>query len=114
METYFLTQGDCVRQAPFPGVEVFAMLGDHLMLSIVELQPGAIIEEHSHHHEQLGMLLSGEGTYTIGGLTRHVRPGDLWRIPGNVAHKFVAGDQPVRAIEVFYPIREEYVSADQA
>jgi hypothetical protein len=32
----------------------------------------------------------------------------LYRIPGNVRHKVIALDQPVRAIDIFSPVREEY------
>ena len=41
---------------------------------------------------------------------RGSRPGDMWRIPGGVVHGLVCGDRPIRAIDVFYPIREDYTS----
>src|SRR5204862_577871 len=36
-----------------------------------------------------------------------IGPGDVFFIPGGVRHKVVAHDQPVRAIDVFYPRSEE-------
>ena len=40
--------------------------------------------------------------------TKTLRPGDMWRIPGHVVHSAVAGDAPVKALDVFHPIREDY------
>jgi hypothetical protein len=37
-----------------------------------------------------------------------LQAGDLYRIPGQVRHKVIALDQPVRALDIFCPVREEY------
>ena len=79
-----------------------------MMLSLVEMRPGAVVEEHSHPHEQVGVLISGELTFTIGDETQVVQPGKMWRIPGGVVHGAVAGDEPVQALDVFCPVREDY------
>ena len=79
-----------------------------MMLSLVEMRPGAVVEEHSHPHEQVGILISGQLTFTIGDETQVVRPGQMWRIPGGVVHRAVAGNEPVRALDVFCPVREGY------
>lgn len=78
------------------------------MLSLVEFEPHAVVEEHSHPHEQMGLMLAGEAEFIIGGESRKVGPGTIGRIPGGVKHKVIAGDKPVRALDVFYPIREDY------
>ena len=80
-----------------------------MMLSLVEFDPGAVVESHSHPHEQVGLLVEGELTFTIGDHQETVQPGDMWRIPGGVVHSAVAGDQPVKALDVFHPIREDYL-----
>jgi quercetin dioxygenase-like cupin family protein len=56
----------------------------------------------------MGLVLDGEMDFTIGGETKRLRPGDVFRIPGGVPHSVVAGDRPVKALDVFYPIRDEY------
>ncbi|HZZ73330.1 MAG TPA: cupin domain-containing protein [Pirellulales bacterium] len=106
--SYFVQRAETAQHTIFPGVEVFTMHGAHLMLSYVEIQPGGVVEEHSHPHEQLGLLLEGELDFTIGGERRIVRKGDMWRIPGGVLHSAVGGPQGCHALDVFYPIREEY------
>ena len=108
MSQFIVDKKDCSHHQIFPGVDIFTTCGDRLMLSVVEFQPGAVVEEHSHPHEQLGLMLEGEMEFIIDGQSHHVRPGQMWRIPGGVKHKAIAGTQPVRALDVFYPIREDY------
>jgi quercetin dioxygenase-like cupin family protein len=108
MSGYFVDKSECVRHNIFPGVDIFTTHGQHLMLSLVEMEPHAIVEEHQHPHEQLGLMLEGQAEFTIGGQRRVLSAGDMWRIPGGVPHRVVAGDRPVRALDVFYPIREDY------
>jgi len=79
-----------------------------MMMSVVDLAPRAVVEEHQHPHEQVGMLLEGRAIFFIGGEQKTLQTGDMYRIPGNVRHKVIALDQPVRAIDIFCPVREEY------
>jgi quercetin dioxygenase-like cupin family protein len=109
MQSYFLDPNQCSRHEIFPGVNIATMAGKQMMLSVVDLKPLAVVELHSHPHEQIGILLEGELTFTIGGQTRTLKPGQMWRIPGNVPHTAVAGDQPARAIDIFCPVREDYL-----
>ena len=108
MSHYFFTQSDGARRTLFPGVDAHVVWGANLMLSLVDLQPHAVVAEHSHPHEQMGMVIEGRAEFTIGGETRMVGPGDMYLMPSNVRHKVVALDLPVRAIDVFNPPREEY------
>jgi quercetin dioxygenase-like cupin family protein len=105
----FVDLKQCSQHEIFPGVHIQTMAGQQIMLSLVEMQPHAVVQLHSHPHEQVGMLLEGELTFTIGGEKRTLRPGQMWRIPGGVPHTAVAGDQPVKALDVFCPVREEYL-----
>lgn len=109
MTSYFVDKSDCARHGIFPGVEIFAVAGQELMLSLVEMQPHAVVQRHSHPHEQMGLMLEGEAEFIIGDEVRRVTPGVMWRIPGGVPHKVIAGDRPVRALDVFHPIREDYL-----
>ena len=106
--SYFLSPSDCSKHTIFPGVDIYTAAGENMMVSLVEFAPRAVVEPHSHPHEQMGMLLEGELTFTIGGQTRTLQPGQMWRIPGGVVHSAVAGDQPVKALDVFHPVREDY------
>ena len=109
MSRYFMQRDECSRHTLFPGVEAFTMAGDKMMLSWVELEPHAIVELHSHPHEQLGLLLEGELTFSIGDDEQRLRPGDMWRIPGGTPHRVVAGGTKARALDVFHPVRADYL-----
>jgi quercetin dioxygenase-like cupin family protein len=54
------------------------------------------------------MVLKGRATFTIGGEAKTLGPGEMFRIPGGVRHRVVALDEPFQALDVFYPIREDY------
>ncbi|GIW93221.1 MAG: hypothetical protein KatS3mg110_1262 [Pirellulaceae bacterium] len=108
MVQFFYTRDECSCHHIFPGVTIHTAAGDQLMLSLVEFEPHAVVPPHQHPHEQMGVLLEGELTFTIGGQTRTLKPGDMWRIPGGVVHSARAGAAPVRALDVFHPVREDY------
>jgi len=107
-DSYFLPAGSGSRHLIFPGVELRAIAGTNLMLSVVRLERGSVVLDHSHPHEQMGILIEGRLEFTIGGVTRILGPGDMWRIPGGVVHRVKALDQAALAIDVFHPIREDY------
>lgn len=106
--SYFIRPADTAHHQIFPGVQIHTAAGEQMMLSLVEFEPNSVVQPHSHPHEQMGMLLEGELTFTIGGQTQTLHPGDMWRIPGGVVHSAIAGDKPVKALDVFHPIREDY------
>ena len=57
--------------------------GGGLMQAEVAFREGAVGALHSHPHEQLTYVLSGEFEFTIGDETRIVRAGDtLYKEPG--------------------------------
>ena len=105
---YFVTKPECSRHQIFPGVFINTVVGEKTMLSVVELEPRSQVLPHQHPHEQMGMLIRGELTFTIGDETRTIKPGEMWRIPGGVVHGCVAGAEPAVALDVFNPIREDY------
>ena len=109
MSKYFVNRNECSQREIFPGVGIQTVAGDKMMLSFVELEPRPVVESHCHPHEQMGLMLEGELDFTIGDERQVVRPGEMWRIPGGVVHGAIAGPEPVKALDVFYPIREDYL-----
>lgn len=91
-----------------PGVHLHTACGEHLQLAAVDVDANAIVPLHNHPAEQAGMVLAGTPEFTIGDETRKLTPGDTYIIPGNVPHAVKAGPLPVRLLEVFSPVREEY------
>ncbi len=108
MSVYFPTAAECGHHAIFRGVTIQTCAADKMMLSLATLEPNCVVEEHSHPHEQVGMVIEGRAIFHIGDETKTLQPGDMYRIPGNVKHKVVALDQTVKALDIFCPVREDY------
>ncbi len=108
MSLYFPTPQECSSRSIFPGVTIQTCAADKMMLSFVEIQPHAVVAEHSHPHEQVGMVLEGQAIFHIGGEEKVLGKGDMYRIPGNVKHHVTALAELVKALDIFYPIREDY------
>lgn len=79
------------------------------MLSQVTMKEGAIIPLHSHPHEQGGVVLSGQLELQIGDETRILNPGEMYLIPSDVQHRAVAIGGEAIVMDVFSPIREDYI-----
>lgn len=107
MFSHLVSKDQCTARSPFPGVRMFITEGEKMTVSIVEMEPHSVIPEHSHPHEQVGYMVEGRFEFIIAGRSHQVGPGEIWRIPGGVPHKVIAGEQAVRAIDVFYPVRED-------
>src|SRR5437588_12561204 len=108
MSFYFPSPDECSKHEIFPGVRIATCSADKMMLSYVNIEPGAVVEEHQHPHEQVGMVLEGEGVFFIGGEQKLVRKGNLYRIPGNEKHSVTAQGEGLKALDIFFPIREDY------
>mgnify|MGYP005849377367 CR=1 FL=1 len=83
-------------------------VGEKGLLGEFHLAKGALLPVHSHPHEQIGYLISGEMVFTIQGREYPVKPGDSWAIPGGVEHSAKVTQDTV-AIEVFVPVRQDYL-----
>jgi quercetin dioxygenase-like cupin family protein len=108
MSLHFPSPDECARHTIFPGVNIRTCAGEKMMMSVASLAAHSVVDEHSHPHEQVGMMLEGRVIFTIGDEEKTLSAGDLYRIPGNVRHKVVTLDQPARILDIFSPIREDY------
>lgn len=95
------------------GVDTRIFFGDKVMLSIVEIAPGAEGMPHSHPEEQWGMVLAGSGVRHQDGVDHHVAVGHFWRTPGGMTHGFRAGPEGVTILDVFSPPRPAYKTEGQ-
>ena len=105
----FADLGSLRPQDIWNGVGVRAVHGERITLGVVELDPNAVVPEHSHENEQLGLVLSGSLTFRIGDESRELRVGDTYVIPANVPHEVTAtGPDGAVVIDVFAPIRDDW------
>ena len=89
-------------------VQARVIVGNNASLAVVELAPGAIVPEHHHEHEQLGLCVQGSVTYTIDGEQRVLGPGGTWRITSNLPHDAVAGPDGAILVDIFAPARADW------
>ena len=82
--------------------------GARITLAVVELAPNAIVPEHRHVAEQLGLVIRGSVRFTIDGETRELGPGGTWRIGSNLPHDVVTGPDGAVVIDVFSPPRDDW------
>ena len=100
--------------SPAPGIQIQPVIGESLMTCWIAMEPGAIVAEHSHSNEQLGVVVEGSVSITAAGETREMVVGDAYVVPSDLAHHGVAGAEGVVLVETFVPIREEYAKAWRA
>jgi len=82
--------------------------GSQTHLTEVRFIKGAVVPRHQHPHEQTGYLISGSLRFFGDGEDTVVTPGDCWNFASDVPHGAEALEDSV-VIEVFSPIREDYL-----
>ena len=97
----FADVGSLGPQRIWDGIVGRSVHGDRVTLSVLELDAGAVVPEHSHENEQLGVLVEGAVTFTIGAETRELAPGGTWCIAAHVPHSVVVGPDGALIVEVF-------------
>jgi unsaturated pyranuronate lyase len=90
------------------GVRARKLEGECITLAVVELAPNAVVPEHRHGNEQLGMVIRGSVTFTIDDETRELGPGGMWRIGSEHPHTVVAGPDGAEVLDVFAPRRDDW------
>ena len=108
MSRFFPTPDECGKHTVFGNVPIRTFACDHVQLSLVDVPAGGVVDWHSHPNEQTGMVTAGVLHFFIGDEEKTLVAGDFYFIPGGVRHKVVAVDGPAQALDVFYPIRDDY------
>jgi quercetin dioxygenase-like cupin family protein len=106
--TIFKSLAEIPPQQIWNGVLARTVEGDRMSFAVVELAPNSRVAEHEHPNEQIGIVLQGSMTFTIGVETRVVRAGDTYNIPGGVRHHADTGPEGAVVIDVFAPVRSDW------
>jgi quercetin dioxygenase-like cupin family protein len=92
-----------------PGIKLKTLVyGEKTLFTEFRMNAGSVLPQHAHIHEQTGYLIEGKIRLTIGEQVFEVEKGDCWSIPGNMEHGAEILKDSV-AIEVFSPVRDEYI-----
>lgn len=91
------------------GVRIKTLVhGTNTLTAKFILDKGSALPSHSHPHEQTGYLISGKMRFNIDGTSYLAEEGDSWCIGGEVEHSVEVLEDSV-AIEIFSPLREDYL-----
>jgi quercetin dioxygenase-like cupin family protein len=94
---------------PFPGIRQKTLVfGERTLMTEFLLGRGCVLPKHAHPYEQTGYLVKGHIILKIGESEHDTLAGDSWNIPMNVTHGAEILEDSV-AIEVFSPLREDYL-----
>lgn len=93
-----------------PGARMRVLCGrtGAIMAVRYTFRAGTVLPKHSHPHEQVGLVVSGGGEFSLGGETRKVSAGDGWQIPPNVQHGVTFTEDSV-VVETFHPPRQDFL-----
>jgi len=80
---------------------------DAMTMSLWSFEKGTDLPVHSHMHEQMTKLLSGQFEMTVDGETKILTENDVVVIPSNSVHSGRAISD-CQLLDVFHPVREDY------
>ena len=92
------------------GIKRQMIIGENVMLCRFTFDPFIVTDDHSHPHEQMTLVVNGKVRFTIDGLTVIAAPGDVLHFPPNNRHGATMLDEEVVLIDIFSPIREDFLS----
>jgi quercetin dioxygenase-like cupin family protein len=114
---FFPSQSSSPKITQMPGLETTILTGLHgerMMMVLNATLPGHTVPTHSHPHEQIGMVYAGKALLRIGEEERVVQKGDFYCVPADVPHSDTCiGDEPFVMLDIFYPIREDFIDKIQ-
>ncbi len=93
-----------------PGhVSVHLISGERATAMFATFEPNAVGPLHKHEHEQIMIIADGEGELVTGGKRYPVKKGDVTVFASNQEHGTYASDKGIKTIEIFIPVRQEYM-----
>ena len=105
---YFYNPDDRQVKELVPGINAKTFWADKMLAAVVDLDPNVHLPRHSHPHEQLGIVIEGQIEFIVADEKQILGPGEIYVIPGGVEHEARTFDHPVKVMDVFSPVREEY------
>jgi len=84
----------------------------NLMMVVIDFQDGSASRPdppHSHPHEQISYVVSGEIHVVLGNETTRLGPGDIFTVPPNLPHSIQVLTSTARLVDTFTPVREDFL-----
>ena len=108
MMVFFDRKTLAIKEA-LPGISLQEAHLENLMITMMELSPGAVVPEHVHPHEQISYCVSGSLELTVAGEAKNLGPGQGATIAADVKHSAVTGPEGAFFIDSWSPVREDYM-----
>ncbi len=91
------------------GIERQMVWGDRLMVCRLRFRPHVVTSVHSHPHEQITLVERGRVRFSVGDSERVVQAGDILHFPSELAHGATMLHEEVVLIDIFTPVREDFL-----
>jgi quercetin dioxygenase-like cupin family protein len=91
------------------GIRRQIVTGERLMMCRLQMAPHTVTPVHAHPHEQMTVIEQGRVRFHVDGTERIVSAGDILHFPSNMRHGATMLDEPVVLIDIFTPIREDFL-----
>jgi quercetin dioxygenase-like cupin family protein len=91
------------------GIERQMFWGDRVMVCRLTFQPHVQTAVHTHPHEQITIVERGQVRFSIAGSDRVASAGDVLHFPSEIPHGATVLDQEVVLIDIFSPVREDFL-----
>jgi len=92
------------------GIERQMIVGERVMVCRFRFAPRVATPAHDHPHEQITFIERGPVLFTIGDEERIAETGDVLHFPPNTWHGATMLDEEVVLIDIFSPVREDFLS----
>ena len=87
--------------------------GEKAMLARIVLKKGCVVPEHSHHNEQISLILSGALEFMVNGVPQIVRAGEILITPAHTPHSARALED-TENLDLFAPPRQDWIDKDDS
>jgi len=91
------------------GIERQMVWGEQLMVCRLRFAPRVVTAVHTHPHEQLTLVEQGRVLFVVAGEERVATPGHVLHFPSNLPHGATMLDEEVVLVDIFSPIREDFL-----
>jgi len=98
-------------ESPAPGIKRQMVIGQNVMMCRFTFDPFLVTPEHTHPHEQMTLVVKGRVRFFIDGVENIVAAGDVLHFPPHNRHGATMMDEEVVLIDIFSPIREDFLTA---
>lgn len=92
------------------GIERQMIVGERVMVCRFRFAPRVVTPAHDHPHEQITFIERGPVLFTIGDEERIAETGDVLHFPPHSWHGATMLDEEVILIDIFSPIREDFLN----